>query len=152
MSSRTQYVAVETLISMAINAALSIGFVFLVFHGLRVIPAAGSHGVIVDMAPQTFMVTLMSCLVPALLTRSRHAAGRLAWHSGTTRGLISHICLRAAVLAVLATIAVVAVSWIVLPHLLPNGIAFVPLVVCKALFGMALAAAVTPWAIARVIP
>jgi hypothetical protein len=70
MSSRTQYIVVETLISVGINTALSIGFVFLVFHGQSHISATGPHGIVFDMAPQTFMISLMSCLVPALLTRS----------------------------------------------------------------------------------
>jgi hypothetical protein len=152
MTSRTQYVLVETLISVAINTALSIGFVFLVFHGQSQIATTGPHGIVLDMAPQTFMVVLMSCLVPGLLTRARLTSGRLVWCQRTTPPpTIANICLRAILLAFLATCPVVAVSWMILPHLFPTGIDFRTLVLYKALFGMFLAAVVTPWAIAKVL-
>ena len=151
MSSRSQYVAVETGTSIVINTALSIGFVFLVFHGRARIPAGGAHGIVPDMAPQTFMVVLMSCLVPGLLTRRRAAAGALAWRQAGTSPALSHVLLTAILLAVVTTCLVVAVAWLSLPRLFPTGVAFVPLVVAKALFGMLLAALVTPFAIARVL-
>jgi hypothetical protein len=151
MSSRNQYVVNETLISMAINTALSIGFVFLVFHGRSVVPASGPHGVVLDMAPQTFMVVLMSCLVPALLTRKRHVAGAFDWHRSEETAALRGIVTRAFVLGVFATGLVVSLSWVALPHLLPAGIAFGALLVAKAVFGMLLAAAATPWAIAKVL-
>ena len=53
--------------------------------------------------------------------------------------------------ALLAMCLVVAISEATLPNLLPRGISFRSLVMGKALFGMLLAAMVTPWAIARVL-
>ena len=151
MSSRRQYVAKETLISVAINAALSVGFGFRVFHGEARVMATGRHGIVADMAPQTFMVTLMSCLVPGLLTHSRSAAGNLEWHQQTTKTIISQVWLRALGMALFAACLVVAVSWAVLPHLLAGGVVFGELVIDKAVFGMILAALITPWAITRVL-
>lgn len=152
MPSRTQYVLVETLISVVINTALSIGFVFLVFHGQTLIAITGPHGIVLDMAPQTFMVVLMSCLVPGLLTRARLSSGQLLWCRRTTPPpIVAHIWIRAIILAFLATCLVVAVSWAILPHLFPAGIDFRALTIYKALFGMFLAAIVTPWAVAKVL-
>ncbi len=151
MSSQTRYVTVETLISMVINTALSVGFVFLVFHGHPRISASGVHGIVPDMAPQTFMVLLMSCLVPGLLTRRRIAGGSLSWHKAATASSPSAIVLRGAILALLGTAVAVAMCWAVLPPLLPMGASFGSLVVAKALYGMLLAAVATPWAIGRVL-
>ena len=103
------------------------------------------------MAPQTFMVILMSCLVPGLLTRRRLAAGTLAWHTVERRGSSAHIFLMGSVLAIVGTVVVLAVCWAILPDLLPMGVSFRSLVIAKALFGMLLAAIVTPWAILRVL-
>jgi hypothetical protein len=47
---------------------------------------------------------------------------------------------------------VVAVSWAILPHLFAGGFGFGPLAIGKVLFGMLLAAILTPWAIAGVLP
>ena len=151
MSSRTQYVLIETLISVAINTALSIGFVFLIFHHRSQIPATGSHGIVADMAPQTFMVVLMSCLVPGLLTRRRLSVGSLSWQNRESQMTSSHVWLTAGILAALGTCLIVGLSWSTLPYLLPFGVRFHSLVIGKALFGMMLAAMVTPWAIARVL-
>jgi hypothetical protein len=151
MSLRTRYIATETLISIAINVALSIGFVFVVFHGVPTVEVGGRHGMIIDMAPQTFMVTLMSCLVPGLLTRNRHAAGRLAWHESGARIVVSKIILRAVVVAVFGTCVVLTLSALTFPHLFAGGLRFGTFLIGKAIFGGILAAIVTPWAIARVL-
>jgi hypothetical protein len=151
MSSRRQYVVTETLISVVINTVLSVGFVVALFHGAARILPTGGHGMIVDMAPQTFMVTLMSCLVPGLLTRSRHAGGKLGWHQQTTQAIVAHIWLRALGTALLLACIVVAVSWAVFPHVFADGVSFGALLIGKAIFGMVLAALVTPWAISKVL-
>lgn len=151
MSLRTRYIATETLISVAINVALSIGFVFLVFHGMRTVEVEGRHGMILDMAPQTFMVTLMSCMVPGLLARHRHAAGRLAWHEGRERILVSKIILRALVVAIFGTCVVLAVSAVIFPHVFAGGLRFGTFLIGKASFGGILATIVTPWTIAWVL-
>jgi hypothetical protein len=151
MTSRTRYIAMETLISVAINAALSIGFVFLVFHGQQEIYAGGRHGMIADMAPQTFMITLMACLVPALLARKRHTTGKLDWHGPSTSASVSKILVRALLVAALTTCFVVAISEAILPRLFAGGLSFGPFLLGKATFGMILAAIVTPWTIVKVL-
>ncbi len=151
MTSRTRYIIKESLISVAINTVLSICFVFLAFHGQSKVPLAGRHGIVADMAPQTFMVVLMSCPVPGLLTRRRFLAGTLSWQPAENKSVLSAVYITAVVTAVVGTCLVVATCSITLPHLLPTGISFAPLVIGKGLFGMVLAAMVTPWAIMRVL-
>ena len=80
---RAKYLATETAVSIAINAAISVGFAWLVFHGHDHVPTGGPGSLVRDAAPQTFMITLMSTLVPSLITRKRMQAGHLdAWLRG----------------------------------------------------------------------
>ncbi len=147
MSSRAGYVRTETLISVAINTVLSLAFVHVVFHAQARIPVLGAHGIVPDMAPQTFMVTLMACLVPGLLTRQRLLAGRLPWVARDTRISVGKVIATAIASALVMTGLVVGLCWALLPHLLPNGLAFTPLLLEKAVYGALLAAVATPWAI-----
>ncbi len=149
MSSRFSYIRTETLISVCINTVLSLGFVLLVFHGQARIPVMGAHGIVLDMAPQTFMVTLMGCLIPGLLTRSRFQSGRLPWLDRPTAIGLMQVIFTAVLAAVLATLVVVVVCRTLLPYLLPSGASFVSLVLVKAVYGALLACVVTPWAIMR---
>ena len=133
---------------MAINTVLSIAFVFLAFRGRAVI---STKSVTLDMAPQTFMVTLMGCLVPALLTRCRIHRNALSWHGSTSKTAVSDLWLRAFGAALLLTVAIVLLCWLTLPRLIPNGLSFHTLLLSKALFGALLAACITPWAIRKVL-
>jgi hypothetical protein len=102
---RAKYLASETALSMAINAAISIGFAWLVFHGHDHVPSSGPGGLVRDAAPQTFMITLMSTLVPSLVTRKRMHSGHLdAWLRGQLGGSpapAGKIVLRALMLALI---------------------------------------------------
>ena len=60
----SRYILVETAISVAINAAISACFAFLVFGGRTGIALWGSGGLALDFAPQTFMIAMMSVVVP----------------------------------------------------------------------------------------
>jgi hypothetical protein len=151
MTSRTRYIVKETLISAAINTALSICFAFLAFHGQSKVPLSGRHGIVADMAPQTFMVVFMSCLVPGLLTRRRLRTGTLSWHPAKQESVLSAVYIAALVTAAVGTCLVVATCSVILPHLLPSGISFAPLLAGKALFGMLLAAMVTPWGLVKAL-
>ena len=92
---QAKYLAAETAISMAINAAISIGFVWLVFHGHDHLPASGPGSLLRDAAPQTFMIT-----------RQRMRSGHLdTWHrskAGATPSYTRKILLRALTLAIAA--------------------------------------------------
>ncbi len=64
----------QTAVSVAINAALSAGFCWLVFGALASVPVWGRHGLVADYLPQGFMIGLMGALVPGLLARKARAA------------------------------------------------------------------------------
>jgi hypothetical protein len=93
-----QYLAIEASIGSAISAALSLAFCFLVFGGQQPVPVGGLGGLIVDALPQSFMVALMSSLVPTLLTRRRVRAGVIPGREGR-RGLPAQALLRALMFA-----------------------------------------------------
>ncbi len=151
MSSRSSYIRTEVLISVLINTVLSVAFVIGVFHGQARIPVLGTHSVVRDMAPQTFMVTLMSCLVPGLVTRRRLRTGALGWHPGINGTRAVHVVVSAVLAALAMTLLVTSLCWLVLPHLLPDGVTFSVLLIAKAAFGALLASLITAWAIARVL-
>ena len=151
MSSRARYIVGETFISIGINVALSIGFVYLAFHGLPRISVEGRHGIVVDMLPQTFMVVLMSCLVPSLLTRKRLLRGALLWRGTHCRASALSVVLTALVAAVLAAAFAVAVCHVAMPRVAPLGVPFGQLLFWKAVYGMVLAAVATPLSMTRVL-
>src|SRR6202044_755112 len=105
---RAKYLASETAVSMAINTAISVGFAWLVFHGHDHVPSSGPGGLVLDAAPQTFMITLMSTLVPSLITRKRMHSGHLdAWlrvQPGGSPAPARTIILRAFLLALIAMV------------------------------------------------
>jgi len=68
-----------------INVLISAGFMFLVFGRAASINLWGPHGLALDFVPQTFMITLMSIVVPTLLTRKRLVRGQSRPLSGTHR-------------------------------------------------------------------
>ena len=148
MSPRTRYIVTETAINVSINGMLSVGFVYLAFRGQTNIAA---RSLALDMAPQTFMVVLMSCLVPALLTRKRLSGGGLPWHEGAREASWKLIGGRAVLSAALCACALLTLCWALLPLLAPQGFLFTPILVCKTLFGVLLAALATPWAIRKVL-
>jgi hypothetical protein len=152
---RAKYLASETALSMAINAAISIGFAWLVFHGHDHVPSSGPGGLVRDAAPQTFMITLMSTLVPSLVTRKRMHSGHLdAWLRGQPGGSpapAGKIVLRALMLALIAMALGLGLNAAVLPLLFPGGLAYSRVFVLKAGYGALVALVITPLAISWVL-
>jgi hypothetical protein len=152
---RAKYLAIETVISIAINAAISIGFVWLVFHGHDPVPTSGPGSLVRDAAPQTFMITLMSTLVPSLITRQRMRSGHLdAWHRSQPGAIPSptgKILLRALTLAIAAGVLGLVLSAAILPVLFPGGLPYDRVLVLKAAYGALVALVITPLAISWVL-
>jgi hypothetical protein len=152
---RAKYLASETALSMAINAAISIGFAWLVFHGHDHVPSSGPGGLVRDAAPQTFMITLMSTLVPSLVTRKRMHSGHLdAWLRGQLGGSpapAQKISLRALMLALIAMALGLGLNAAVLPVLFPSGLGYGRVFVLKAGYGALVALVITPLAISWVL-
>jgi hypothetical protein len=152
---RAKYLAIETAISMAINATISIGFAWLVFHGHAHVPASGPGGLVRDAAPQTFMITLMGTLVPSLITRKRMHSGHLdAWlcrPPGAPPGSAGKILLRAVALAIVAMGLGLAFNAALLPRLFPLDLAYDHVLVLKTVYGALVALVITPLAISWVL-
>jgi hypothetical protein len=149
---RAKYLASETALSMAINAAISIAFAWLVFHGHDHVP---SSGLVRDAAPQTFMITLMSTLVPSLVTRKRMHAGHLdTWlrgQPGQSPAPASKIILRALMLALFSMALGLGLNAAVLPLLFPGGLGYGRVFLLKAGYGALVALVITPLAISWVL-
>jgi hypothetical protein len=92
---------------------------FAVFWGLKRIDLWGPHGLALDFVPQTFMITLMSVLVPTALTRKRLREGRIAGYASTRatrwpRSIWARALLIAAALTVMlggAAVWILSASW-----------------------------------------
>ena len=139
---RHAYIRRESMLSIAINAVLSLAF-FIAAFGLDPavpVPVAGAGGYALDILPQSFMIALMSTLVPGALTAMRIRKRRIAGVPETGKALL----LRALVTA-LAALAVGAGIALAL-HVVAGDVrlSWIPALIAKIVYGAALAAAVTP--------
>ncbi|HSI16832.1 MAG TPA: hypothetical protein VK980_03625 [Sphingomonas sp.] len=130
---------IETLISIAINTMISVCIAWLVFGG----PASvARRALVLDAAPQSFMIVLMSVVVPGVLTRRRMARGQIAPIAGP-RPRYS-LAVRAIAMAMILAVAGVALHAVLLGSLTPQVWDLRHVITLKATYGAALAAAVTP--------
>lgn len=137
------YIRKETKVSMVINGVLSAVFFLLVFGQEAIIPVWGVGNWVFDFLPQSFMITLMSTLVPGALTGKRLKAGVVQSSTQSSR-LPRSLLLRALLLAVLAaaigTLLVAAIAGLTGIHSLE----WLPALVVKVIYGIFLGALVTP--------
>lgn len=144
MANQRSYVARETAISVVINVALSLFFTWLAFGGESFAPR---DAVLVDFAPQTFMIALMGSLIPAAITRGKVRKGAVLPLAGSAGRLPRNLLLRSLLIAVLVT---VVVGGLAVAVTLASGVEtfpFGPLMVGKALYGALVALFVTPIAV-----
>ena len=141
------YIRKETAISAVINAAISAGFVWAAFGGSRSASVWGPGGVAIDFVPQTFMVALMSVLVPTLLTRTRLRKGALHTVAQRSLHVPRNVLLRASMLALIATFAFGGMAVAVLALARFEEIDFFNLAVVKIAYGALIAIVVTPAAL-----
>jgi hypothetical protein len=99
-----KYLLIETLISVIVNSLLSLFFAWVVFGKRENVDLWGPGGFAIDFLPQSFMVALMSTLVPGLLTRRRLRAGKVAPLKGLGLPMPRNLLLRALLMALLAVI------------------------------------------------
>jgi len=134
-----RYLVVETLISVVINSAISFGFAWLMFHTSSAIPA---QALIVDSIPQSFMIALMSVVVPGLLTSRKLAAGQIAPLPG--KAVRYPLAVRAIAAALAAVLCGSLLHLAVLAAGALDPIGFTTLLAVKVVYGAGLAAIVTP--------
>jgi hypothetical protein len=140
-----RYIALETVISMIINIAFSALFFFLVFARSDHIDLWGKHGFALDYFPQTFMIALMSIIVPTIFTRKRVNGGRLA-RRGSAFGarLPRSVILRAILLACAACVTLGAVAVWITASFWSGEPAHSNLLLLKLAYGAVVAAVLTP--------
>lgn len=141
-----RYMMIETIISVVINSAISAGFAWFVFGGAPLAKVWTPGGVAFDFVPQTFMISLMSVLVPTALTRKRVRAGTIERSPADSR-LPSNIFLRALLIAVSATVVLGGMGVALLAVLGINTIPFGMLFPAKIAYGAAVSLIVTPIAL-----
>ncbi len=108
---QTRYIVVETAISMFINMILSALFMALVFGKQDRIELWGPHGLALDCAPQTFMISLMSVLIPTAIARRRLRLRLIVGYRGVQGiGWLRNLWWRALLIAVVMTVTLGATS------------------------------------------
>lgn len=146
-AAQRRYLAVETVIGAIINAILSAAFVFIVFGGHATVPVWGPGGLVLDAVPQTLMVSLMSMLVPGLLTRKRLIAGKV---NGAALATVGTIVRRSILVAVLLAGALTGLQSLLFsfgPPRFPFGV----VLAAKVLYGAILGAAVAGYGVRRLL-
>jgi hypothetical protein len=147
-SAQKAYVRRETLIGIAINAALSAAFVFLVFGGRD---AVGTREIVLDALPQSFMIALMTTIVPTLLTRQRLRKGGLEILAADGGRLPANLPLRALVVAGTSALLGGALHWLVLPPVAPPVWSFEAVLAYKIAYGACLAWLLAPALLRRAL-
>jgi hypothetical protein len=137
------YVRRETMISVVINVALSLVFFLLVFGRADPVPVWGVGKYAFDFIPQSFMIALMSTVVPGILAIQRRKA-RLVERVEAPSRLPRKLMPRALLVALLAVLLGAGLVALVLAATRIDTIAWTPALVFKLLYGGALAALVTP--------
>ena len=137
------YIRRETAGSIVINTVLSLGFFLAAFGRTDPVQVWGIGAYAFDFVPQSFMIALMSTLVPGLLTAKRLRAGAVGRLDAASRWP-SSLVLRAIVLAVASAVIGAGLATLVLRALGAEGIPWGVALAAKLAYGAALAAAVTP--------
>lgn len=143
MKDADAYVRRETLASILINTVLSLAFFLLVFGTSATVPTRGLHSLAVDFIPQSFMIALMSTLVPGALTLRRVRAGTLPRSTRPSR-LPAKLVPRALLVALLAVLLGAGITGAVVWFTAPDAIAWLPALLIKLAYGGLLAAITTP--------
>lgn len=137
--SNSHFILRESLLSAAINAAISIGFYLAVFGRTDPIPVWGIGNLAFDYLPQSFAVALMSALIPGLLTRLAQKRGKVGNPSGAipSPGQVIAISLAWATGAlVIAGGSSAAILWLTTAETMPALQVFIAKALYGALLGM----------------
>lgn len=138
-----QVIRREMITSAVISAIISAFFVFAIFGGVPLISLWGMSGDALDFLPQTFMLSLMSSLIPALLLRRKLVRKKLQTVAGRTRQLSRYVVLRSLLLALFVTPVGSLMGIAVLYLLSGDSIAFYMLLINKIMYGAIIAALVS---------
>jgi hypothetical protein len=128
-----------------INGLLSAAFAWLVFGSRRAVALWGLHGLALDFVPQTFVIALMSVIVPSLIARRRLAAGLLRpiERSRPSR-LPRSLAWRALLIALLTTAFAGGIAVLVLRSVLERPLSIDAVYALKVSYGVLIGIVVTP--------
>lgn len=132
-------IARETAVSMAINSALNLGFTWLAFGGADEVAIQGAGGLLFDLVPTCFMISLMGSVVPSLINR-RYLSPPVT---------IRFVLLRGLLLALLAVLILVPSVALLLRG--AESLSFADILWLKLPLGAALACGVTVWSLRGLI-
>lgn len=110
-------------------------------------PVWGPGGLVLDAVPQTLMVSLMSMLVPGLLTRKRLIAGKVNGAALATVGTIVH---RSILVAILLAGVLTGLQFLLFSFGPPR-FSFGVVLAAKVLYGAILGAAVAGYGVRRLL-
>jgi len=109
-----RYILRESLLSLVINATLSVLFALLVIHGNLAIPLWGLGGMALDFVPQTFMISFATAIAVTLSSRKRLRAGAVKpltqSEAGPFARLPQNVLVRALLIAATAAIVLSPMS------------------------------------------
>ena len=145
---QVRYVRRETLISVAINAVLSALFCLAIFGGRDAIDA---RALVLDAVPQSFMIALMTTIVPTLITRSRLRSGSVEPLPREASILPANLAVRALAVAVAAALFGVLLNFLLLRVAGIDQLAFKPTLAWKITYGALLAFLLAPTLIRRAL-
>lgn len=143
MNDTAAYIGRETRVSVAINAVFSLAFYIIFFGFSGPVRIGGVGGFEFDFIPQSFAITLMSVLVPGLLTIRKLAAGKLAPEPGKSL-LPQSLFLRALLMAATAALAGAAGARVISTIWGTAAISWLTGAAIKIIYGILLARIVTP--------
>ena len=142
------YVLRETMVSMLINAALSLGFAWLVFGGSS---SVERRDLVFDALPQSFFVAFFGALVPTLLATRRIRSNRIGTLPQRRSWLPANTLARGIAIGGLAAVAGILLHALVLYGLRINELGTRTVLVYKPIYGAVLAWIVTPYALLVVL-
>ena len=146
----TTYIRRETGVSIVINSVLSALFFWLVFGGVNPVPVWGMGNWVFDFLPQSFMIALMSTLVPGALTAKAIRAGKIRG-DGKANWLPGNLLGRAILLAILSAIGGATLVSLLAKVAGVTEIAWATALGLKVAYGAMLAIIVTPPGLRRAL-
>jgi hypothetical protein len=146
-----QYLAIETVSSGLVNGLLNFAAAYAIFHAHNRIPANGPASLLRDSIGETFIVSILSVLIPSLIARSRRRAGTLPVFGDKRASRESNLYVRAIVTGLIFTCVLVPCNALFLPWVFPNGVSFANGLLFKTLFGAVVGSLATFLAVRKML-
>ncbi len=144
------YIRRETMVSVAINCVLSALFFWVVFRGVDPVPTWGMGNWVFDFLPQSFMIALMSTLVPGAMAGKAIRAGRIK-ADGPANWLPGNLPARALVMALVSATFGAGLIAAIVQGIGVEQLSATTALVLKIIYGTILAGIVTPYGLLRAL-